>query len=332
MPDTTSTNRAGDPPFVPPRWLRSPHVQNITSSIGLRKWVVHHRSRPLRQRSEDCILHCDDVRLHGEFSRHPGAAAGLVILFHGWEGSSRSTYMVSAATHLFNLGYNVFRLNFRDHGDSHHLNRGLFNSTLIEEVVTAVATIQRRFPHRHCFLAGFSLGGNFALRTALRAPERGIRLERVVAVCPVIDPASSMDALENGRFFYHRYFVSKWKQSLGKKLDHFPQYAYREALERIGTLRGMNNHFIPKYTEYARVEDYFDAYTLTGDRLAQLRIDTTIINSEDDPITLHKDIAGLPVSKHLRIETTPYGAHCAFLENSRLSSWADRRLGELFAR
>ncbi|TQV85241.1 alpha/beta fold hydrolase [Exilibacterium tricleocarpae] len=319
------------PAFVPPRWLRSPHVQNITSSVGLRKWLVHHQARTLRQKTEDCILTCDDVRLHGELSRHPDAAAGMVLLFHGWEGSSRSTYVVSAATHLFKLGYNVFRLNFRDHGDSHRLNRGLFNSTLIEEVVTAVGAVQQQFPHPRYYLAGFSLGGNFALRTALRAPERGIQLDRVVAVCPVIDPASAMAALENGRFFYHQYFVSKWKQSLGRKLRHFPEYNYGEALRRIKTLRGMNNHFIPKYTQYQKVEDYFDAYTLTGDRLASLQVDTTIIHSRDDPIILHDDFAKLAASRHLRVETTPYGAHCAFLENSRLGSWADRRLGEIFS-
>ena len=61
------------------------------------------------------------------------------MLFHGWEGSVDSTYVLQTGSRLLADGWDVFRLNFRDHGDSHRLNEALFHSCRIDEVVHALA-------------------------------------------------------------------------------------------------------------------------------------------------------------------------------------------------
>ena len=121
-----------------------------------------------------------------------------MILLHGWEGSAEANYVVSVGGLLYDAGFDVFRLNFRDHGDTFALNRELFHSCRIDEVVGAVAAIAARHPAERTFLVGHSLGGNFALRAAARAPAAGIDLTKVVAVCPVLRPQSTMRALEDG--------------------------------------------------------------------------------------------------------------------------------------
>ena len=88
----------------------------------------------------------EGVRLQGFLSRCEGSSRGLVILLHGWEGSANSAYIVSTGRYLYDRGFDVFRLNLRDHGDSHHLNEGLFYGTLIEEShegVRAAAAMSR---------------------------------------------------------------------------------------------------------------------------------------------------------------------------------------------
>ncbi|RBF42040.1 alpha/beta hydrolase, partial [Xanthomonas oryzae pv. oryzae] len=99
---------------------------------------------------------------------------GTVLLLHGWEGSADSNYMCLTAARVLGLGYQVFRLNFRDHGGTHHLNVDLFHSDRIDEVVNAAGDLWRRFPAPQLLAAGYSLGGNFALRLALRAPAAGL--------------------------------------------------------------------------------------------------------------------------------------------------------------
>ncbi|MCK7507659.1 MAG: alpha/beta hydrolase [Desulfobacterales bacterium] len=75
---------------------------------------------------------------------------------------------------LFRRGYDVFRLNFRDHGRSHHLNSGIFYAARLPEVFEAVRTAARSAGARPVFLIGFSLGANFALRVALRCARNPI--------------------------------------------------------------------------------------------------------------------------------------------------------------
>ena len=91
-------------------------------------------------------------------------------MLHGWEGSVDSSYMRMTAARLLEAGFDVVRLNFRDHGQTHHLNEGLFHSNLLDEVVHAAGDVAQRFPAQRMVVAGYSLGGNFALRLALRAP------------------------------------------------------------------------------------------------------------------------------------------------------------------
>jgi predicted alpha/beta-fold hydrolase len=83
--------------------------------------------------------------------------------------------VLSLGAALFERGCDIFRLNFRDHGASHHLNRELFHSCRLSEVVGAVQSVQRLFDADELCLAGFSLGGNFSLRVAAHAPRVGIK-------------------------------------------------------------------------------------------------------------------------------------------------------------
>ena len=58
------------------------------------------------------------VRLLGYYnaSRRQGPSKGLVLILHGWEGCSHSNYNLIQAQLLAEAGYDVFRLNLRDHG------------------------------------------------------------------------------------------------------------------------------------------------------------------------------------------------------------------------
>src|SRR5512138_3470840 len=130
--------------FQPAPWARSPHLQTIFGSLGLRTWGAN----AMRAASRETVVDAGEgVRLQGSHARQlEREPKGLIILIHGWEGSIDSTYMHSTGRFFYRLGYDVFRLNLRDHGRSHHLNPGLFHGALTEETSRAVATIGRLLP------------------------------------------------------------------------------------------------------------------------------------------------------------------------------------------
>ncbi len=327
MDTETAKDVAWTTPFVPPSWLRNPHVQSILASVGPRGPMVRQRAIPLLDRSRRQTVACGGgVRLQGELSAHGRGTPDLVVLLHGWEGSAGSLYLLSAAASFFDAGYDVFRLNFRDHGPTHHLNRELFHACRIDEVVGAVGTIADRFGAGRILLCGFSLGGNFALRAAARAPGAGIPVERAAAVCPVLDPVRTMEVLETGWFLYHSYFLRKWRRSLRAKLRCFPDMADLENLSRFRTLRTMTDFFAPRHTGFPSGLDYLRGYAVVGNVLEDLSVPTLALLSLDDPVIPAADLRRVARPAALDVEVTRYGGHCGFLQSRRLESWAEGRL------
>jgi len=311
--------------FVAPGYLRNAHLQTILNSQGPRKWRARAIQRRLNSRSL-VLTAADGTRLLAEFDQAAsGARSTLVVLLHGWEGSSRSSYMVTTAARLLAEGSDVLRVNLRDHGDSHHLNRELFNSTRSPEVASALQGYVDRQDYARLILAGFSLGASFALRIAADSgPQLG--LTACVAVCPPTDPAHAMDALNSGFFGYERYFFRRWSESLQRKLDCFPDLDYADDLARARTLDDLNRLFIPRHTVYDRVEDYFDAYALVGARLSALAQPAHLIAARDDPIIPVGDLSRIAPNAHLQIEIQRHGGHCGFIKDLAANSWVEDRL------
>lgn len=307
--------------YRPPRWLRNPHLQSVLGSSALR------RRRGLRAlaisgaaTAEHIVDGGDGVRLQGFLSQMPGREPrGLVLLLHGWEGSADSSYMRLTAAQLLKRGFDVFRLNFRDHGDTHHLNRELFHSCRIDEVVGAVRAIGAEAPGLPLALAGFSLGGNFALRVALRAPET---VAYALAVCPVISPASGLFGLEEGPWFYQRYFLHKWRSSLRRKRALFPEVDWFDASDLDADLRGLTRALVLRHTAFGSLENYLDGYSIAGDRLRRLAIPATILTSIDDPVIPVDDFRTLQLPEQVELDFATHGGHCGFIRDLSLRSFA----------
>jgi predicted alpha/beta-fold hydrolase len=310
--------------FRPVFGLRNTHAQSLINSSFIRKAIVSRRADALLAAEKEWVVDGGDgVRLLGHFSQQASDSKGLVVLFHGWEGSSRSNYVVGVGSRLFEQGFDVFRLNFRDHGESHHMNTGIFHSCRLDEVVHAVKDIQQRTGARNWALSGYSLGGNFAVRVGLEAPAAGLSIGRIVAVCPVICPANVLKAMEEGPSIYENYFIRKWTRSLKRKQSLFPDtYEYDEWHE-LGGLRERTGYFATRYYEFDSLDDYFEGYSIAGNRLAGLTVPTTILTSEDDPVVPVDDFNGLPDNDNVELLVARYGGHCAFLKNWKMDSWAD---------
>jgi hypothetical protein len=309
-----------------PRWLRNPHLQSALSSMPMRRAGGLRALERCGARTEEHIVDGGDgVRLFGLHSRVEGRdARGLVLLLHGWEGSVDSSYMRHTAAHLLTRGFDVFRLNFRDHGETHHLNEGIFHSCRLSEVVHAARWIADRFPSPAFLGAGYSLGGNFMLRLALAAPEAGIPLRHGAAVCPAVDPAAVMTALETGPAFYHWYFMKKWRGSLRKKRALFPsQHAFDDHV-LAQDMRGLTRWLVESYTSLGGVEDYFDGYAVAGGRLANLQVPVSVLAAADDPIIPVDTLKALQLPSHSTLEIAEHGGHCGFIEGPDLRGFAER--------
>jgi hypothetical protein len=307
------------------------HLQSILPSLPFRRPAIERRARAVRAASRPLVLDCGDgVRLLGLHAAPPAgvpvAAPRLAVLLHGWEGSAESLYLLSLAQVLHERGFDVVRLNLRDHGGTHALNRELFHSCRLPEVVGAVVRLQSLFPKHRLSLAGFSLGGNFCLRVGARAGEAGLRIARIVAVCPVLDPATTIDALESGPAVYHQYFMLKWRRSLRLKQEAWPGVYDFGAMIGDTSLRSMTERMVLRHTDYTDLASYLSGYAVTGAVLESLAAPTALITAADDPMILERDLARLARPGSLELTVTLRGGHCGYMDALRGPSWIDRRI------
>jgi predicted alpha/beta-fold hydrolase len=312
----------------PPWLLRPAGVQTMLASAGLRAWG----DNPMVLAAQETILTTrEGVRLLGYHSRQPRPHNnGLVILLHGWEGSSESTYIRTTGRYLFSRGFDVLRLNFRDHGPSHHLNTGLFYAVLLDEVVDAVSQICAAQYPAPTFLAGFSLGGNFALRIARQCAAQPIAgLSQVVGISPVLDPDKATDRIDNSPLIL-KYFLKKWRRSLSIKQTLYPEQYDFSGLLTIDNIREMTERLLARYSPFDGAQAYFRKYTLLNGYLRNIPIPTTIITAADDPIIPVEDFYGLHTSETTRLIIQPYGGHNGFLESWRLNGWYERAMADMF--
>lgn len=262
------------------------------------------------------------VKINGSFSDHSPAripSRGLVMTLHGWGGCSHSTYNMLLTDALVRAGYDVVRLNLRDHGPNIHvqcekLNVGFFLGTLIEEAAAATEQITQLAGDRPFYIIGASMGGNFALRLALwhsRFPFHNLR--QVVAISPAINPAGACDAVDAHYAFGH-YFRSLWLRSLQAKQRFFPQYFDFTGLEKLSGIRAMTEWVAERYGDYENADDYFTRYSVSGESLAELSVPTTILTARDDPVIQASDFALLPTHPLLELHILNYGGHVGFAD------------------
>lgn len=299
----------------------------MLASTAARRGPIERRAAPVVAAEKELLLDCGDgVRLQCFRSSPQNGSGRPVVLLHGWEGSAVSLYVLSLAQQLFERGFDVVRLNLRDHGATHHLNRELFHSCRLPEVLGAMRSLQGMIPGKAPYLVGFSLGGNFVLRVAAEAAQSGLRVGKVIAVSPVLDPGETLIALEQGFPGYQLYFLRKWMRSLLKKQAAWPSDYDFHRFGRFTDLRRMTAELIRHFTEFPSLDDYLNGYSITGGRLESLEVPASIITSLDDPIIPAHSLERVARPANLSLVITRYGGHCGFLEHFVGPSWVERRI------
>ena len=317
--------------FIPKFWARNSHMQTILGSSNMR---ACGRNPMVECAKETIIEGGNGVRLLGYHSLQSlERARGLVTLIHGWEGSSDSTYVLSTGKHLYDRGYDIFRLNLRDHGNSHHLNEGLFHGALIEETFQAVYNISHLSESRPYYIIGFSLGGNFALRIAVKHSSSKIpNLRQIISVSPALDPYKATLSIDASFAIYKYYFLNKWKNSLRIKQQLFPDKYHFEDILKMRTCMALTEAIMPYYPDFRSYSEYFSQYTLRNDFFNELAVPVTIIASEDDPIVPLDDILRLKKNRYLTLSLQAYGGHCGFIDFPPFKCWYEGEIEQILRR
>lgn len=243
---------------------------------------------------------------------------GLVMTLHGWEGCSHSHYNLLVGSELVRRGYDVVRLNYRDHGETQHLNRGLFYAALLGEVQRAAEQIAALAHGAPFYIVGASLGGSFALRMALHwQRDRAVTPTRVVAINPVLDPLKTTYTLDRHPV-YRYYFRKRWSASLRRKQALYPDLYDFSPVYAIPQIYEMTDWMMRRYGPYTDAADYLRSYAVLGKQTATLQAPTVILTAANDPIIDVADFRELAPHPLLRLVIHPSGGHVGYVDGPPL--------------
>jgi predicted alpha/beta-fold hydrolase len=267
----------------------------------------------------------------------PQAHATLVAL-HGLNGSSEAHYMRGLAAKAFARGMNVVRLNQRNCGDTERLSEGLFHSGLTADAAHVVDELMRVDGLQALGVAGYSLGGNLALKLAgeygAHAPAA---LMGVAAVSPIIEISECTRALERpGNILYQWNFVRDLKRRMRRKDRCHPGRFELGKLNAVKTVRAFDETYTAPYFGFRNAEDYYHRASAMR-VIDRVRVPALVITAEDDPFVpsapFHDPkVTGNP---HIDLRLSAHGGHCGFVGEASANDdgyWAESQIVEFVSR
>ncbi len=316
-------------PFRPHLLLSGGHAQTLAGWAWPRRF---HASR----------LHPDEARL---FEVEPGVrllarcrwqedrtARATLVLVHGLGGSCDAPYMLGAARLAYLAGANVVRLNQRNCGGTEHLTPTLYHSGMSGDLAAVVRELIECDGLSRILVAGFSMGGNLALKMAGEMGEGAPpALLGVCAVSPALDLKETARNLERpSNRAYQRQFARGLRRLVERKKELYPNLYDVRGLERLRTVREFDEIYTAPHGGFTDADDYY-ARSSALQFIPRVRVPTLIIHAQDDPLVPFGPLLSPRVSGNPRVVTAmpPRGGHVAFVSAKKEERfWAEERLVE----
>jgi predicted alpha/beta-fold hydrolase len=267
--------------------------------------------------------------------RHP-----VLLALHGLEGSSHAHYMRGLADKAWRAGFNIVLLNQRNCGGTEALGPGLYHSGLTADADQVIRELVANDGIHNIVVAGYSLGGNLALKLAGDYAGNAPReLRGVCAVSPAIELGDCVQALERRQNFVYQWnFVRGLKARMRRKVRCHPDRFSLEPLNRIRTVREFDEVYTAPHFGFHDATDYYHRASAMR-VIDRIRIPAMILTAEDDPFVPTTPFRDPHVTRnpHIDLIITPHGGHCAFLAETVGSNgddgyWAEMQIVEFATR
>jgi len=307
-------------PFVP--LFRNPHLLTIAGNFWPRE--LDTERFPVEARLYDTEPGVQ-VLVH---SQRPAAdPVAQLVMVHGLEGSSDAGYARSLAQAALLAGWATHRFNMRSCGGTERSSgKTLYHSGQTSDLLAVIRQLPNSTP---VFLAGFSLGGNVALKLAGELGDSAKDLiAGVAAVSTPIDLAACARRLQHpSNFIYARRFLKRLKERIRLKEQLSPGSFHLEELPGVKTIYQFDDRFTAQSFGFGTADNYYASQS-SNQFLDRIRVPTLLVQAKDDPLIpfevyRHPAFSSNP---YLRLVTVEQGGHLGFLSSRPPRFWLDRIL------
>lgn len=311
MPELTSTYRHA-------WWLPGPHAPTI--------WGKKMRKAPHAHDRIEAWTTPDGDRLSLARVGMAASRAPHLLILHGLEGSTQSTYAQGLLAHAKARGWSADLLLFRGCDGAINNARRFYHSGETCDLDFVVRALLRAHPEIHLRIVGVSLGGNVLLKWLGEQSEAlPSNIVRAAAVSAPYDLAAGSRKLQS--FLGQRYvdhFMATLKMKTRAKRARYPDLCDWARLESARTFWEFDDVVTGPVHGFANASDYYSKSSSIN-FLAKIRCPTLLLSAEDDPflpVTVLDRVRALAKdSQFLHTEFTKHGGHVGWTEGS---PWAPR--------
>lgn len=254
----------------------------------------------------------------------------ILIILHGLEGSSSSQYVKGLVNTMSDTQIDICAVNHRSCSGELNKTKGFYHSGFTKDLRYIIQKLELLYDE--IFIAGFSLGGNIALKYA---GEEGESISSVIkSIAAVSVPIHLSSSSKKLNAWYNIPYSIQFLQTLKKKaiakalmFDNTLPFANEYA--SIKTLLEYDNKVTAPLHDFSDAEDYY-AKSSSLPLLSNIKTQTLLINASDDSF-LSQECMPLDIAKNhenFHFLSTMFGGHVGFATFKAPVYWIDNLLKE----
>ncbi|MDO6566863.1 hydrolase [Alteromonas sp. 1_MG-2023] len=310
--------------FRVPSWAKNRHVQTI--------WPRFIQKRlPLKYNMERLTLPDDDF-VDVAWGPKPAEPSGIIVMFHGLEGSIRSHYANDMMANLSVNGWQVVMMHYRGCSGVPNLKPRGYHSGETGDPSFFLDWLNQKFPQIPKVAVGFSLGGNMLLKLLGENPAQKW-LNAAIAISAPLKLAECAKSINHGfSQVYQKYLLASIKGTLRKKMSFID---YRKLIqltgddvEHITSFAQFDEKVTAPLHGFEDANDYYEkcsAYHF----LSAIHCPTLVLHSIDDPFMNHLVVPKEEdLARNVTVELSERGGHVGFMQGSvfRPKVWLHERV------
>lgn len=308
-------NAVSDQTFRPAWWLPGPHLPTVFGKLVRRVPPAHDRIERW------AVPDGDEVSV--ALIDPPTPAAPILTIFHGLEGTIRSTYAQGLLHQARRRGWGAAMLIWRSCDGRIPRAPRMYHSGETSDAQFFLHALANRHPESALLSVGVSLGANVLLKW-LGEHAAPSTLRAAAAVSTPFDLAEGARHLERG---FSRVYVRHFVQSLRRKalaaLDVHPRLPVdRARLLRARSFWEFDDVFTAPVHGFHGADDYYQRSSSLG-FLPRIVTPVLLFSAIDDPFlpsaVLDEVRHHAGTNRALHVDFTPTGGHVGWIAGSPIA-------------